>query len=374
MLVPKVEIELIAPRSAFEFKPVSVLEPFALAETPELDLARFAREHRVNVVRDTLAAVLPDVHAVATGRGARREYDLLLIVTGAVAVQGVPGAQPFRGRSDYERVSALLEEYDRGRLRRLVFAVPSSSAWTLPVYELALLTANELRVRGAPDAEIVIVTPEPAPLSLFGRRASDEVAELLRTASISVKTSTHPRRFEAGVLHAVPESAIRADRVIALPRLVGNRFGGLPSDHDGFIPTDAHGQVKGLEDVYAAGDVTSFPVKQGGIACQQADAAAESIAARLGAKVDPEPFRPVMRGLLLSGTTARYLESGVGGGHGEGPGPRFALWEPTSKVFGRHLLPYLWKHTGGEAPGPRTENAVPVELDVEAAVAGSSQD
>ena len=372
-LVPDVELELMAPRSAFEYKPMSVLEPFALAETPELELGRFAEEHRVAVVRDTLAAVDPDAHTLATGRGAGRGYDQLLIVTGAVALQGVPGAQPFRGRLDYERVALLLEEYDRRQLRRLVFAVPSSAAWTLPAYELALLASNELRVRGVDDAELVIVTPEPAPLSLFGQRASEEVGDLLRTARISVKTSTHPRRFERGVLHAVPESAIRTDRVIALPRLVGHRFGGIPSDQDGFIRTDEHGRVKGVEDVYAAGDITSFPVKQGGIACQQADAAAESIAARVGATLEPEPFRPVLRGLLLSGTTARYLRSDAAGGQGDALGTRFALWEPASKVFGRHLLPYLWKEMGRDhVGGPRTENAVPVDIDVEAAIAGAA--
>ena len=40
-----------------------------------------------------------------------------------------------------------------------------------------------------------------------------------------------------------------------------------------------------MEGVYAAGDITTFPVKQGGIATQQADAAAEAIAAELGADV-----------------------------------------------------------------------------------------
>lgn len=195
---------------------------------------------------------------------------------------------------------------------------------------------------------------------------------LLQRSGISVKTATHPRRFESGILHAVPESAIRTDRVIALPRLVGHRFGGLPSDHDGFIPTDEHSRVEGVEDIYVAGDSTTFPIKQGGIACQQADTAAEAIAAHVGADIEPSPFRPVMRGLLLSGTTARYLESAPAGGRGEGSEPRFALWEPSSKVFGRHLMPYLWKQMGQqETASPHSENAVPVDFDVEAAVAGA---
>ena len=63
----------------------------------------------------------------------------------------------------------------------------------------------------------------------------------------------------------------------------GPAIDGLPADEQGFIPIDDHARVKGLEDVYAAGDGTNFPIKQGGLGTQQADAAAEHIAHRLGA-------------------------------------------------------------------------------------------
>ncbi len=65
---------------------------------------------------------------------------------------------------------------------------------------------------------------------------------------------------------------------MALPRLRGPRIGGIPQTFDGFVPVDSFGMVSGTQDVYAAGDITTFPVKQGGIAAQQADAAAEAIA------------------------------------------------------------------------------------------------
>jgi sulfide:quinone oxidoreductase len=68
--------------------------------------------------------------------------------------------------------------------------------------------------------------------------------------------------------------------VLTLPHLDGPAIAGLPSDGAGFLVTDVHGRVTGAPDVYAAGDVTAFAVKQGGIACQQADAAAADIAAR----------------------------------------------------------------------------------------------
>ena len=77
--------------------------------------------------------------------------------------------------------------------------------------------------------------------------------------------------------------------MISLPRLEGRRIGGIPHDADGFVAVDEHGGWSGWSGVYAAGDVTAFPVKQGGIATQQADAVAEAIAAAAGAAIEPRP-------------------------------------------------------------------------------------
>ena len=73
--------------------------------------------------------------------------------------------------------------------------------------------------------------------------------------------------------------------------------------------TDVAMHVSGLEHVWAAGDVTSFPIKQGGLAAQQADIAARSIAADAGARVPLEPFQPVLRGALITGDAPEFLRS-----------------------------------------------------------------
>ena len=149
-------------------------------------------------------------------------------------------------------------------------------------------------------------------------------------------------RFEDGQLSLIPNGTLAAERVVSLPSLLGPQLEGLPADPDGFIPVDLHGLVQGEEDVYAAGDATNSPIKQGGVASQQADAAAEAIAARAGAAVDPQPFRPVLRGLLLTGSTPRYMSAEVSGGRGEDwRVSDHALWWPPSKIAGKRLAPYL---------------------------------
>ena len=61
--------------------------------------------------------------------------------------------------------------------------------------------------------------------------------------------------------------------------------------------------------VYAAGDVANFPVKHGGLAAQQADAAAEAMLAELGLPIVPRPFDPVIQGVLFTDDEPAYLQA-----------------------------------------------------------------
>jgi sulfide:quinone oxidoreductase len=130
------------------------------------------------------------------------------------------------------------------------------------------------------------------------------------------------------------------------------------------VRADEYGRVEGHDDVYAAGDITTFPLKQGGIATQQADAAAESIAALAGASVTPRPFKPVLRGLLLTGLTPRFMSASLLDDASEVDSE--PLWWPPAKIVGRYLAPFLAQHVGlsAESP-PEALSTSAVEVDVE---------
>jgi sulfide:quinone oxidoreductase len=135
------------------------------------------------------------------------------------------------------------------------------------------------------------------------------------------------------------------------------------SEPHGFIPVDEYGRVMGLEDVYAAGDAVDFPVKQGGLAAQQADTVAEHVAARYGADIQPVPFRPTLRGMLFSGDEPLYMRSDVEGADPEVPGAWYPLWWPPTKVAGRYLPPYLFAR-GEEEDGVSAPPMGFVDVDV----------
>jgi sulfide:quinone oxidoreductase len=88
-------------------------------------------------------------------------------------------------------------------------------------------------------------------------------------------------------------------------------------------------------------------IKQGGLAAQQADVAAQVIAARAGADLTPRPYRPVLRGVLLCGDEVRHLRHDPSGGAGASEEP---LGSPPYKVAGRHLANYLSAHPDLGAP------------------------
>jgi sulfide:quinone oxidoreductase len=364
----RVEITMLAPEEDFVFKPLSVGEPFALGDAQRLPLKKLARDLRLELVADGLDSVTPESHLVHLSGGEELHYDKLVIAVGARREQPYEHATTFRGQEDSDTLHGLVQDLEGQYARRIAFVVPTGVAWSLPLYELALMTAQRAYDMSLEDVELTFVTPEARPLALFGAGPSDEVSALLEGAGIDVRCAAHAEVPRKGtiVLHPGGEE-IACDRIVTLPRLRGNEIRSLPHDADGFLPIDSHGRVSGVDDVYAAGDGTNFPVKQGGIACQQADAVAEAIAQEAGAPVDPVPFRPVLRGQLITGRESRFMRTNLSGNEGDPPrsSPE-TLWWPPSKIAGRYLAPYLYEtEEAAERERHRQQELMSREYEVE---------
>jgi sulfide:quinone oxidoreductase len=335
------DIELVAPEHHFFYRPLAVAEPFGEAHVHRWELSDLLRMAGGAFTPGTVRAIDARRRVAHLEHGRRIAYDALLLACGARPEAAVAGALTFRGPADTERFGRLLDAVKRGDIERLVFAIPSGIVWPLPLYELALLTAVELE-RERVDAELTLVTPEASPLELFGKRVGKAVQSLLGAHGIAVRANTSPLAVTEGRLTSTSGDDVAADAVVSLPRLKGPAIGGIPRDRDGFVPTDDHGRVRGVPGVYAAGDLTNFPIKQGGLAAQQADAAAAAIAAAAGAPVDPKPFRPVLRALLLTGGTPTFLRMELGGDQRERTKVSDEpLWLPAGKIVGRYLTSFL---------------------------------
>jgi sulfide:quinone oxidoreductase len=337
----RVRITLLAPERDFHYRPMAVAEPFTIAHARRLGLVAIAADFDARLVTGALAAVEPEQRLVVTAGGERIGYDALVIACGTRMRPAFDGVLTIDDRNLGGTLRGLVQDVEEGYTSDIAFVAPAQAFWPLPLYELALLTAHRAYDMNV-EVDISVVSPESAPLALFGADVSDELARLLHAAGIIFRGSSFAQ-FAHGELKLAPSGvSLRPQRVVSLPLLDGPQIAGIPADAHGFIPVTTLGEVSGLDGVYAAGDVTAGPIKHGGLASRQADVVAAAIAARAGADVPPRPLRTVLRGVLLTGREPRYLEAElVGDGVLRSTVSDICPWDPPSKIVAEHLGPYL---------------------------------
>jgi sulfide:quinone oxidoreductase len=351
----RVTLTLVSPDPDFTYRPLAVAEPFSFGHANRIALRRFTEDVGAELIRDAVESVDDAAATLRLRSGAELAFDALLLATGGRQVAGVEGATTWWPGGNADVYGGLLRDIEDGYSKRLAIVVPPGAVWPLPAYELALMTAGEARAMGHEDVEVTVVTPERAPLSLFGEQASDAVADELRLAGVGLRTGVVGGVRPGGLALAPGPGFLDVERIFAVPRLLGPAVAGVTSDADGFIVTDQDGRVAGARNVWAAGDGIVSPVKFGGLATHQARRAAAGIARLAGATDVEDPGEPVLHGHLLVGVRSRRLAPA--GEHQGAP-----LWWPAGKLAGEHLPRWLAEHglaaRAVHAPPPR--GSVPV--------------
>ena len=341
----RTDVTMLAPNKEFVYRPMTVREPFAYGAARRYALESIVRKAGARLLSDELVWVDPAKQTVHTRSGESIEYDALLLALGAKINARYSHALTIDDRHMDETLHGLIQDVEGGYLRRLAFVSPGRMPWPLPLYELAMMTAGRAYDMNI-ELSVTIVTPEDAPLAIFGSAVSSAVGERLAKLGIQMMTSAYAEIPSQGRIVINPgDRRLQVDRAVALPELYGPSVRGIPLGEHGFIRVDTRCQVPNLGPVYAAGDATEFAIKQGGIAAQQADTAAQAIAALAGAPVTPEPFQPVMRGILLTDAEPLYIKAQITGGKGfSSEISDTPTWSPPSKIAARYLAPCLEEH------------------------------
>ena len=304
------EIDLLAPEHALVDRPTSVSDAVrprrgavARPARARVALRRTARTGRAGGRR-------PGARLAWVEGGDALLYDHLLVAIGARPAPAVPGALTFGGPADARAVQWVLDEAVRGHRERIAVAVPSDVTWPLPAYELAIMARTELRHAGRPRRRAHRRDRRARTAGDLRRRGRRRLARAARAASHPAADRRPARAHHRGR----PVARVRrggARRHRAQPAAVRGPAPAGPAVRRPRVHPHRPGRPRHRRDrVLAAGDATSFPVKQGGLAAQQADAAAATIAQRLGARVASRPFiTPVLRGVLLTGGAPLYLRA-----------------------------------------------------------------
>lgn len=353
------QISIVAPSERLGYRPAATAEAFGSEPPRAYDIAAIAAEMGASFRRERLAAVATEHRRVRLSSFATLPYDFLVLALGARSRVAIPGALTFRDQRDVPQMRSLLADVRAGLARHVVFAIPNGCAWSLPIYELALLTARHAEQHRM-GTQVTLVSPDAAPLEVFGDACSRLVSDVLATQGVRFRGSaspSHVRHDGSLILH--DGGCVAADRVVASPQLRGQRIPGVARDRWGFVRVDAHGRVPGVSGVYAAGDMTMFPVKYGGLATQQADVIAQAIAGEAGLADRPFsiPTR-LLQARLIGGSRLLMLQTPLDaqGRPAEHGGPDWRArrgtlgavrWNPDEgapgpeKVDGRYLGAFL---------------------------------
>jgi sulfide:quinone oxidoreductase len=338
-----VHVTVLAPNEELHYRPVAVQEPFSRPSARRYPLRDVMRRTDAEWVQEELEWVDPDGQVAHTAEGGVIAYDALLVAVGARTEIPYEHVTVFDDAHADETYRGLVQDVEEGYTRSVALLLPEGPAWPLPIYELALMTAERAGGMGMEGLGVDVVTAEPQPLAAFGDRASDAVSELLHSARVRVHLASRAEVSASRKLTVQPEGRqLEPERIVSMPKIVGHRIRALPADADGFIPIDELCRVSGLEPrVFAAGDAANVELKFGGLSAQMADTAADGIAGLAGADIVVAPLRPRLRGVLYTGAEPLYLTAEIEDGRVESKVSRDRPWPADEKVVAEELGPFL---------------------------------
>jgi sulfide:quinone oxidoreductase len=338
----RLDITLVTPATELVYRPLAVLEPFAAGRLRRYPLARIVADTGTRWVRDALGWVDPGHRVVHTDGDHGLPYDALLLAVGGREVPPGDGSFLFTDRTagDYRTIA---EQTASGAVGSLLFAAPDGPSWPLPLFELALLTSAQARAAGRLP-ELAITTPA-GPLGAFGAAAGEAITGVLDAAHITLYAGCTAHLVRPRQVLVRPAGVeLHPDHLITVPRVTGPNVRGIPGDAvDRFLPIDGQCRVRGLDGrVFAAGDATDLPVKQGGVGAQQADTAAAGILELAGLGAAPPPLHPVIHGVVFTGGQPIYLTAYLIAGRGwRAQVHRTQPWPIEEKIVAEELGPYL---------------------------------
>ena len=243
----RVRLTLAAPDRDFSYRPLAVAEPFGLGHAYRVPLSQFADDAGAELVVDATVGVDDAAGSARLRDGGERSFD--------AAARRARRARGDRRRGRHHLVARRRPGDLRGPAcgtstratpSSIAIVVPPGAVWPLPAYELALMTAGQATAMGHDDVSVTVVTPERRALSLFGDEASAAVTDELRAAGVEFRTGVVARRDKDGLILEPGGERVAAQRVYAVPRLVGPAIDGLPADEEGFILAADDARVRGL--------------------------------------------------------------------------------------------------------------------------------
>lgn len=293
---PSVQITLVAPRPELHYLPGIIWIPSGLRRREDLvvPLDNFLQRQRVRFVSAEVTGLADGGRTVHTTAGDINS-DGLVLATGGRFIKKLPGIEhvitPCEGITAAERIRDRLREMTGGTIAVGFAGNPNepSAVRGGPMFEFLFGIDTLLRRQGRRDKfKLVFFNPSKEPGQRLGPSAVQKMLARMRALGIETHLGHKPVRFEAGKV-VTEGGEIPADLILFMPGLTGPAWledSELPRSEGGFIAADAQCRARGMDHVYVAGDIGSYPgpdwmAKQAHQADLQAEAVAKNIAAGL---------------------------------------------------------------------------------------------
>ena len=138
----RVRVRVISVGSDFDYRPLSVGEPFNRSHMTRFDLEPLVHAAGAELVADALVSVEPKTRCVHLASGSELHYDALLVATGAYLDPIFPHATTVDPQRMDELLHGLVQDIEEGYLHRLAVVIPAPPPWPLPAYEIALMASE----------------------------------------------------------------------------------------------------------------------------------------------------------------------------------------------------------------------------------------
>ena len=196
-----VQVTLVAPGDELRYRPPAVGEAFSRPGARRYPLWKIVSGADADWVQEELEWVDPDGQVVHTAEGRSVEYDALLVAVGARTEVPYEHVTVFDDAHADETYRGLVQDVEGGYTRSVALLLPEGPAWPLPIYELALMTAQRAESMGMEGIGVHVVTaePEPRPPSAGGpARPSPSCSSPVASPCISPPPLRCPRRESSG--------------------------------------------------------------------------------------------------------------------------------------------------------------------------------
>src|SRR5690606_21641888 len=299
-------VTVVSPRNELVYLPSLIWLPSGKRSGDDLrvPLAGFFARHDVHWHRGSVQQVLDGGRRVATDTG-DVENDFLVIATGGRYLRRLPGIEhaiiPCEGIAAAESIRERLAAMDGGTIA-VGFATNPKEPGAVrggPMFEFLFGIDTLLRQQGRRGRfKLVFFNPSEQPGQRLGPAAVAKMLARMQALDIDTHLGHKPLRFEPGKV-VTEGGEFSADMILFMPGLTGPGWlegSALPQSEGGFVAADDTCRVRGMAQVYVAGDAGSYPgpewmAKQAHQADLQADAVAKNIAAELHGQNANHGFR-----------------------------------------------------------------------------------